>query len=136
MYEIDITVTDKIAQAQGSPVIVCGNSDYVLRFTLDSEWDDIENITAQIAYLRDGDPVCKNVLIEDGQCALPVIYGACGVVVGIVGVVSEEPDADIHTSSPAFIPCELCISDMPGSVTQPPADIYNQLMEVLSNARD
>ncbi len=38
MPDIQITVASKIAAAQGSPSIVCGNSDYTAVFAFDGEW--------------------------------------------------------------------------------------------------
>ena len=40
MPDISITVRSKIAESQGLQQIVCGNSDYVAVFDLDSDWDD------------------------------------------------------------------------------------------------
>lgn len=37
-HTITITVLDKVATAQGSEKIVCGNSDYVAVFAFDDEW--------------------------------------------------------------------------------------------------
>ena len=38
MPTIKITVTEKLASLEGSPVYVCGNSDYSVAFTFDAEW--------------------------------------------------------------------------------------------------
>ena len=39
MPDIHITVRERIAQADGDPEIVCGNSDYTAVFDFDAEWD-------------------------------------------------------------------------------------------------
>ena len=52
--DIAITVADKIAVAEGAPQIVCGNSDYLVHFTFDSEWDDYEERMVRYALFRAG----------------------------------------------------------------------------------
>lgn len=49
MPEIVVTVKNKMAVGDGS-VIVCNNSDYVVRFALDSEWDALALRTMRIVY--------------------------------------------------------------------------------------
>lgn len=49
--EINITVRNKIASGDGT-WIVCGNSDYTVRFTLDSEWDQFITRTMIVVNVR------------------------------------------------------------------------------------
>lgn len=51
MPDINITVRDKIAKAEGSPEIVCGNSDYAVVFDLDFEWDTYDLKTMRVVWI-------------------------------------------------------------------------------------
>lgn len=124
---IEITVQNKKAQVQGNPVIVCGNSDYVLSFDLDEKWDEVTGIKAQIAYIKDGQTVRRNVPLSSGSCHLPVITGAREVQIGVYG-------GSIRTAAPAVIPCMPCATDIPGTIKTAETDVYNAMMEVLANA--
>lgn len=125
MNVIDITVTNRRVQISGAPMIVCGNSDYVLRFTLDAEWNDAEDIAAKIAYLRCGKPVHETVPLTDGQCELPVIRGTDMITVGITG-------GNVRTAAPARILCIPCVTDIPGKPAEVRRDVFNELMELLN----
>lgn len=128
MYEIGITVQNKKAQVQGNPVIVCGNSDYVLSFDLDEEWDEVTEIKAQIAYLQNGHTVRQTVpVLPGGMSPLPVILCATEICVGVYG-------GSIRTAAPAVIPCLPCATDIPGARKTAENDVYNAIMEVLANA--
>ena len=76
MPDISITVADKIAHAAGSPVIVCGNSDYVINFTLDSEWDSYDKKTARFEYAADGELKYQDVVFSGLSVSAPIITGA------------------------------------------------------------
>ena len=98
MPEITVKVRDKIAQTEGTPEIVNGNSDYTVTFDFDAEWDGAENLTAHIRYLRNGLPVHDALPITDGACTLPAVYGTDAVQIGVSG-------GSIQTTAPAEIPC-------------------------------
>ena len=46
---INIIVRNKIAKDNGGEVYVCDNSDYVVEFDLDSEWDEFDVKTARFS---------------------------------------------------------------------------------------
>lgn len=50
MADITIRVRNRIAEAVGSPEIICGNSDYNAIFDLDAEWDAQEIKTMRVAW--------------------------------------------------------------------------------------
>ena len=116
MPEITITVTEKIAAAQGSPMIVCGNSDYAVKFIFDSEWDRYAQKTAHIRYFRNGRYQYDEVLFEGDT-----VEAEIGVFAG-----------DIHTTTPARSPCARCITDGAPVHADPQPDVYNQLLEYLA----
>lgn len=127
MHEISVAVRSKIAKAQENPVIVCGNSNYLITFDLDAEWSDAENLTASFQYVRNGERVTEVIPLTDRQCRLPVLRGTWEVLVGVSG-------GNIRTAAPAVIPCMPCITDLGGTKKQPVRDIYNEIMEVVGNA--
>ena len=46
MPTINVTVRNRIATAQRWQCIICGNSDYIVDFDLDAEWNDMPNKVA------------------------------------------------------------------------------------------
>ena len=127
MPEITVKVRDKIAQTEGTPEIVNGNSDYTVTFDFDAAWDGAENLTAHIRYLRNGLPVHDAIPIIDGACNLPAVYGTDAVQIGVSG-------GSIQTTAPAEILCIPCANDFGGTEKQPVRDVYNEIMEVIADA--
>lgn len=125
MPTINISVENKVAKLTSDSVIVCGNSDYTIEFDFDSEWDDFEAKTVRVAYIKKGRHECVDVLFENSTVTIPAVYGVQQVAIGVYA-------ENIHTTTPAFIPCEACITDGE-PVHQPPTpDVYNQLLEYLA----
>lgn len=123
--EIPIHISNKNAIVQGTPHIVCGNSDYTIRFAFDAEWESYTAKTARFAYCRDGKMLYQDVLFEGDTVTVPALYGIYEVAVGVYA-------GDIHTTTPARIPCQPCITDG-DSVHEPPTpDVYDQLLEYLA----
>ena len=125
MPELRIQITEKAASAVGNPHIVCGNSDYTVSFTFDSEWDACTAKTARFSYLRGGQRVCADVLFEGDSVSVPVLRNTDEVEIGVYA-------GNLHTSTPARIPCARCITDGSPVHTPPAPDVYNQLMEYLA----
>ena len=129
MPDISISVTEKVAQVSGSPVIVCGNSDYTVIFTLDSEWDAYEQKTAEFRYWRGGERKKAEVLFTGSSVSVPVLRDIDEVEIGLCA-------GNLHTSTPARILCARSITDG-DAVHDPPApDVYAQLMEYLANLQN
>lgn len=91
MPDISITVADKIAHAPDAPVIVCGNSDYVLNFTLDSEWDSYDTKTARFEYAADGELKYQDVVFSGLSVSAPIITGAAFVEIGLYAGICTRP---------------------------------------------
>ena len=125
MPEISISVRNKIAQPFGQPQIICGNSDYNVRFDFDAEWAEISPKTVRFVWVRGGQPVYADVLTEDDTAAVPVLYGTYEVAVGVYA-------GNICTTSPARIPCAPCITDEAPSHDDPSIDVYDQLLAYLA----
>ena len=125
MPEITVTVADKIARTQAAPVIVCGNSDYTVRFVFDDEWAPYTAKTARFSFVLDGTRRYYDVLFSGDSVAVPVLSGIYEVEIGVYA-------GDIHTTTPARVPCARAITDGAGSHAEPPADLYDQLLEYLA----
>ena len=97
--DIKITIANKHCTVQGAPVIVCGNSDYVINFTFDEEWAQAEKKTARFSYVRDGARKYKDVDLTGNTVAVPPVYRTRELQVGVYA-------GDLVTSTSARIPCK------------------------------
>ena len=120
--DINISVKNKVASA-GENVIVCGNSDYVVRFALDGEWAGYETKTMRVDMLNG---TYRDVLFDGDSCQLPVIRDRARIAIGIYA-------GEIHTTTPAVLRCEKCITDAEGVTASPAPDVYSQLMQKLND---
>ncbi len=83
MKEIKINVADKVASAVGSPVIVCGNSNYKITFIFDSEWGAYQEKTARFTFKRDGIDKYIDVLFSGTSCTAPILTNIERVSIGV-----------------------------------------------------
>lgn len=129
MPEIHVNVREKIAQTVGAPEIVCGNSDYIAVFDLDSEWDDYDLKTAHFKWVdvRSGKMMEYELTFSGTLCSIPAIYGTHLLLIGIYA-------GNIRTTTAAKVPCIRCITDDGSGESGHPApqpDIYEQLLEAI-----
>lgn len=122
---IEVHVADKIAVAEGEPEIVCGNSDYLVHFTFDEEWSDYEARTVRYAFWRQGELHHIDILFHGNQVIVPILHGIYEVAIGVYA-------GNLHTTTPARIPCVPSILDGDAVHEDPPEDVYNQLLEYLA----
>ncbi len=125
MTALYITVTEKHAQLSGTPVIVCGNSDYTITFTFDEEWDRHDAKTARFAYHQDGVLRYLDVQFEGDCVSVPVLHDVGEVAVGVYA-------GDLCTTTPARISCARCATDGNALPDIPVRDVYNELTEQLA----
>ena len=118
MHYINITVREKSARADDRARIVCGNSDYAVRFDFDEEWEAYDLKTAR--FITEGG-FFTDVQFTGSDCAVPVLTGTRTLLVGVFA-------GDVHTTTPAYIPAIPCITDNGGIPAAPPPDVYAQLM--------
>lgn len=99
MRTLHISVNNKVATyIQRDGHIVCGNSDYLLKFTFDSEWDDQASKTARFIW----NGKYYDQAFTGDTCIVPIITGAEKVEVGVYA-------GELKTTTPATIPCEKSI---------------------------
>ena len=107
MPQLQIQVTNKKATyLERGGDIVCGNGDYSVLFSFDTEWDGVPDKVARFVW---NGQYFDSPIDENGVALVPVIRGAAYV---LVGVYSET----LFTTTSASIPCSpsiLCVSDQP-----------------------
>ena len=106
--ELKIKVRNKIAKG-GDERVVCGNSDYLVRFDLDEEWAKHQAKTMRVEYT---DGTYTDVVFSGEVAALPVIRNRERVFVGLYA-------GNIRTSTPAA----------------PEENVYDQLMALLESGK-
>lgn len=106
MSLLQINVANKVANySKRGGGVVCGNSDYVVEFVFDSEWDAYETKTARFIW----NDKFLDVEFNGTTCPMPAVHRADVVKVGVYA-------GDLCTTTPAVIPCQrsvLCGADIP-----------------------
>lgn len=119
MNYINITVRGKIARAEGRARVVCGNSDYAVRFDFDAEWSEYTVKTARFV-TEDGS--YNDVQFTGSDCAVPILRNTRTLLVGVFA-------GNLRTTTAALIHAVPCITDPDGTPADPTPDVYAQLME-------
>lgn len=124
MPTINIEVKNKIAK---SPLehIVCGNSDYFIKFIFDSEWEEYRTKTARFEWSGQH----YDQIFDGDICNIPVISDANVCAVGVFA-------GNLHTTTPALITCDKSILCNDSAPADPLPDVYNTLNEKLNALYD
>lgn len=105
MTDLHISVVNKIATYQKRDGdIVCGNSDYQIKFTFDDEWNAYDKKIAR--FIWGGQ--FQDVEFTGDTCPVPILSG---VTLCEVGVYAGE----LSTTTSAFIGCKPSILCQPAS---------------------
>lgn len=123
MRHIIVDVQNKIATAQGNALYVCGNSDYIIRFSFDDDWDGLEAKTARFEY----EGTYQDVVFAGNECNVPIISDVYSFNVGVYA-------GDLRTTTPAYIPARKSILCSGGVPAEPMPDVYNQIVELVNKA--
>lgn len=126
MPTIDIIIRNKTASAVNPPCIVCGNSDYNVKFDFDEEWQAHNNKIGVFAYNRCGEWQSEKVLFEGDTCPVPALHGVRSVWIGVTA-------GDVRTSTPADVPCRMGATDFSDTTEKPPEDIWTQILDKLDS---
>lgn len=124
MPTIDIIIRNKTASAVDPPCIVCGNSDYNVKFDFDEEWQAHNNKIGVFAYNRCGEWQSEKVLFEGDICPVPALHGVRSVWIGVTA-------GDVRTSTPADVPCRMGATDFSDAPEKPSEDIWGQILDNL-----
>lgn len=120
MPSINLSVKDK--RADGTGVIVCGNSDYTVSWELDDEWSPYEDKTMRVTQ---ADGTYMDVLFQGTEATIPVLTVPGWVSIGLYA-------GNLHTTTPANCIAVEAITTAARAPADPPPDVYNQLMERLA----
>ena len=102
MEEIRVVVADKIATVSGTPLIICDNSDYTIKFTFDTEWANEDSKIARFSFLKNGLNRYIDVPIENDACNVPILSDIEAVAVGAYA-------GNLRTTTGAEIRCKKSI---------------------------
>lgn len=92
MPTINVTVRNRIATAQRWQCIICGNSDYIVDFDLDDEWNDMPNKVAVFVTNTRGNIRHERVLFDGSTCGIPVL----AVSTWLISALKPETSAPLH----------------------------------------
>ncbi len=121
MKYVNIAVRNKIARTDEEQAqIVCGNSDYTIKFDFDEEWGAETVKTARFIFASNGKYI--DVQFSGDECHMPVISDTTSVLVGVFA-------GNLCTTTGALIHSIPCITDPGGTPVEPTPDVYAQLME-------
>lgn len=127
MQNIKIEIRAKQARAVGSPVIICGNTDYSMTFDFDEEWAEARVKTARFAYAQGAEVKYQDIVFEGDTIEVPQLSNVREVRVGIFS-------GDLRTTTAAWVACEPSILCGSGAPDEPSEDVYNQIMALLNEA--
>lgn len=122
---INISITNKKAEVIGTPVIVCGNSDYTATFAFDDEWNLTGPRTARFVYVKDGKVQHTDVVFPGNVVAVPILENVDFVDVGVFA-------GNLCTTTPARVRCKKSILCGSGTPHDPTPDVYDQIMELFN----
>lgn len=126
---IEINVIDKVATVLGTPVIICGNTDYKLSLTFDAEWSDQAIKTARFVYIKDGEVKSVDVPFDGTQVEVPKLHNTKEVYIGVYA-------GDLYTTTPARVPCAQSIRCMAAEPEAPLPNMYDQILAMLNAGID
>lgn len=90
---IIVDVSNKIAQVRDKTIVgVCGNSDYVVYFNFDTEWDAYETKTARFKWNGE----YTDVVFNGNECPMPIIYDTNTLEIGVYA-------GELHTTTAAVL---------------------------------
>lgn len=117
MKVINIEVRNKIAEQIDNAVYVCGNSDFVVIFDFDEEWNDLDVKTARFIHSAG----YTDVVFEGNACKMPVISNTYNIKVGVFA-------GNLCTTTPALVSAKKSILCEDGLPAAPTDDVYAQIM--------
>lgn len=118
---INISVANKNAvNVSGDVLYICGNSDFIINFAFDDEWNEFDTKTARFVY----NSTFQDVVFKGNQCPVPIISNAYIIKVGVFA-------GNLRTTTPAIVSAKKSILCGKGSPAAPSEDVYHQIMELI-----
>lgn len=124
MKVINVTVRNKIAKNRHEydGEYICGNSDFVIVFDFDEEWNEFNSKTARFKY----NGQYHDVVFTGNQVNVPIIENTHTVEVGVFA-------GNLHTTTPAIFTAKKSILCGSGLPSDPVPDVYAQIMEKIDS---
>ncbi len=117
---IPVTIRDKIATKTGDEVYICGNSDFVIEFDFDAEWDEHDTKTARFEW----NGRYHDEIFSGSTCPVPIISDTHRFHVGVYA-------GNLRTTTAAYVPAKKSILCRSGLPHPPSQDVYAQILEGL-----
>lgn len=126
--KIVIEIVDKVATCLTKKPMVCGNSNYVVDFVFDEEWDKHDVKTA--VFKVNGE--CIKKVFSGTECNIPVMQNTLVATIGVFAGTID--DGTLSTSTPALVKCKPCATDGDSAPPPPQDDVYNQIVDLCNEA--
>lgn len=123
--EIWIQIKDKVAKTIGEPMVVCDNSDYILRFEFDAPWDAHPLKTARFCFVSEGERKYIDLPFSGDQVEMPAFHSIQGLQVGVYA-------GDLQTTTPAYLPCTPSIRHGSPAPAEPESAVYDQIVSLIN----
>ena len=121
---INVSVLNKIAAADGT-VYICGNSDYLVEFSFDREWDAFDHKTARFIH----GTTYTDQVFSGNLCPVPVLYNVTSFRIGVFA-------GDLSTSTTATVYAKKSILCGSGIPADPSISVYSQIMALLNDLNE
>lgn len=119
---IEINVANKIAKLKNkSDYAVCSNTDYIIHFNFDAEWNEYDTKTARFKF--NGKYI--DVVFSGTDCNMPVIENTKLVEIGVYA-------GELHTTTAAYLTMRRSILSGNGCPADPIPDVYEQIINLLN----
>ena len=121
---INLSIQNKIAAADGT-IYICGNSDYLVEFDFDREWDAFNYKTARFIH----GTTYTDVVFQGSLCPVPIIHNVTSFRVGVFA-------GDLCTTTPATVYAKNSILCGSGVPADPTIYVYSQIMALLNDLKE
>lgn len=118
---IEISVKNLVAWQTNMTAYICDNSQFVVNFDFDSEWEGVEPKTARFIHGKH----YTDIVFTGNECHVPEITDVTRMEVGVFA-------GNLQTTTPATVRCEKSILCGDGVPSDPTPDVYAQIMELLN----
>ena len=119
---IEITIKDKVARQSNKTNYVCGNSDFIIDFVFDEEWDECSVKTARFKHSAG----YTDVVFEGNKCPVPIISNTHNIYIGVFA-------GNLLTTTSAHVGAKKSILCDGGIPTDPSPDVYAQIIKLLDD---
>ena len=120
MPQLTCKIQKKIAKPLND-LLICGNSDFTIKFLFDSEWDNEPVKTARFIWNNQ----YQDIVFNGNICNVPIITNADYLAVGVFA-------GELKTTTPAIYNCRKSILCDSGEPAPPIEDVYAQIIELLN----